>query len=654
MRYGAAMLRSSVRSFAVSLSSFVLVSALSACPPSPPDDGGGGEGEGEGEEGEGEGEGEGELGDVVISEVACAGTDWVELVNLSTTDVALTGWGLSDDAADPTRTLALSGTLSAGARIAVDVAGTFGIACDETVSLLQGGRVRDETTLAVARSGATWARLPEPLSSSTPFGEGLPTRGALNVAFALGQVRINEIDCRGNDRIELVNSGNDDVDVGGFVVAIDPTDPAGRYALPAAVLAGGARLVVSEADATAVPPVEGFGFDVDCNGPLLLLDASGAPVDSVVLERTAEAFSYGRLPDATGDFAANTETIGAPNVAAALLAPEVFDDATVHDVVVDVDPALRPSLLALPSAEVPCSFVLGDDAAVDCVVRQERAGRFVIGFDDSARFRGLENLVVDVSDEDPTHLRALVAARAFAASTVIAPRAGFARARIAGEPARIGNLIEVLDGRRLRRELPSTAHVYESGPGPRDIVENDVGRWTVTVGDVAVRDDLNLLADVLETHRTTPGLLQAAGPVLAVGATLRFLAADAWLDHTDGYARGRGDVVVHFDDDGEGRLLPGDGDATLRGDGALYPAGSVLVDACLVDDDCALLYDAAIVDVDAAVDALGLPALVDAWAGLVRADVVDADAFDVAVAALRARLVARPDEVAAQRAARAP
>ncbi|MBM4282166.1 MAG: lamin tail domain-containing protein [Deltaproteobacteria bacterium] len=590
---------------------------------------------------------------MILSEVACAGDDWVELKNFADGPVALSGWALTDDVADPTRRELLSGSLAPGERRVVAVT-AFGIACDETLTLLSDGPGRETTTLAVARPGATWARLPEPVTASSSFDEGLPTPGTPNQPYVVGAVRLNEIDCRGNDRVELVNAGAVAIDVGGFTLVGDPADPAQRYVLPTQSLPPGGRAVVLEADPAAVPPIVGFAFDIACTGALSLHEDGGATADAVVLERTAEAFTWGRLPDGTGDFAATVETIGAPNAPATLLAPEVFDEAVLHDLTVEVAAGDRVTLLRPSSPEVACTLRFADDAPLACDVRQDRVGRFVLAFADAARFRGLEALVVEFDDEDPTLLRAALAARAYAAATVIAPRVGFASASVAGQPARLSALVEVLDGRRLRRELASTAHIYASGPGPRDLVADDVSRWEVVVGDELVRDDLRAVAGVLAAHRDRPGVLEAAAPLLAAGASLRLLAVDAWLDHADGYARARGDVVVHVDAAGEARLLPGDLDGVLRADGPAYATGSALVDACLVDPPCADLFDAALFDVADALGAADLAGIVDRLAPMLRDRAADPATFDAAVSSLRARIIARPAEMAARIAAGAP
>jgi hypothetical protein len=633
----------------------VVVAAVAAGCPSEPVDGDGSEGEGEGNEGEGEGdpgegegEGEGEAvpGAVILAEIACAGTDRVELLNVGATSVDLAGWSITDDPADPTRAQALTGSVSGGDRVVVDIT-AFGIACDEQIALLENGALRDLTTLAVAAVGATWSRLPEPIAFASSFAEGLPTPGAPNVPFVLGDVRLNEVDCKGTDRVELLNVGSAAVDVGGFVLTTNSADPAARFALPPATIAPGGRLVLTE----AVPPADGFPFDIACTGPLLLLDDAGATIDATTLGRVAEAFTWGRLPDGAGAFTANDETIGATNVAGALLAPEVFTASSLTNVVVDVALNDRAALAQVSANPVPCTFTFASDAPVPCTVQQTRSGRYALAFADAARFRGLEGLVVDASVEDPTHLRALVASRVYAAATVIGPRVGLARATIAGAAPVPATLIEVLDGRRLRRELPSTAHLYASGTGPLDLVAADVADWGVITGDPAVRDDLAQIAQTLAPLRTTPGMLDTAGAVLGISASLRLLAADAWLAHSDGYAAARGDVVVHVDADGEGRLLPGDTDALLQVDGPLFAGGSVVVDACLVDPACVELYTATLGDVADAADAAGLVAVVDAAAAVLRPVVADTGAYDAAVAALRTRLQTRGAEVASRLAA---
>ena len=125
--------------------------------------------------------------------------------------------------------------------------------------------------------------------------------------------------------------------------------------------------------------------------------------------------------------------------------------------------------------------------------------------------------------------------------------------------------------------------------------------------------------------------------------TLRFLAVDAWLSNSSGYARARGQYRLHIDKDGQARLLPVDLSGILLDDGELTPSGSVLLDACRadVDQDCLVPLRALVEQIGELVVDLNLAAVVD---GVETA--LGAAADDAAFLDLRTRLSARPVEVA--------
>jgi hypothetical protein len=573
--------------------------------------------------------------------VSCDGADWVEIKNVGTVDVELGTVTVTDDTTDATHRAAFpDAPLVPGARAVVDVT-EFGIKCDETVSLLRGSSVIDSTTIATASAGATWSRLPEPIAASSTFAESFPTRGAENAPFAVADLRINEVDCLGAERVELINTGASSVDVDGYVLAIDAT-PAGRYVLPAATIPPAGRLVVNEANATAATP--GFDFNIACNGgSLSLSDDAGSVLDALVVTEVAEAFTWGRLPDGVGEFAANEETMDAANIAPAVLGAGVFEVGTVANITVDVDNNDRGDLA--DGNAVPCTFTFGNDAALACSVQSTTTNVFDLTFDDTARFRGLEQLTLDTSGRDPSFAADAVASALFRGLDVLAPRVGLASTTIAGDSAELALVLEVIDGRTLKRTFASTKHLYGTGDGPLDVVSDDVGDWTVLDGNDTDRSDLVIVADTIAPFIDATGFLLGAADRVRMGATIRFLAVDAWLGHTDGYTLARGDTLAHLDSNGQLRLLPGNLDNVLQGDEPTLDGGSAVVDACLADNDCLTELVAALDDVSAAVFDLELEALVSTIQATAGTALSDGAALDAAAASLRGRLASRAAEV---------
>ncbi len=161
-------------------------------------------------------------------------------------------------------------------------------------------------------------------------------RGAVTGDVPVGRVVINEVRATTDDWVELINVGEAPVDLGGMVVA--DTDTNGNVPrveegveFPAATwLAPGQRLLVlaDVNDAGVGPQMTCLGTD----GPMTCYHArfgiSAARGEGLFLigrdhvvsasatyppNGAPEGYSWGRLPDGTGEFAVNRPTPGEPN-----------------------------------------------------------------------------------------------------------------------------------------------------------------------------------------------------------------------------------------------------------------------------------------------------------------------------------------------------
>ena len=129
---------------------------------------------------------------------------------------------------------------------------------------------------------------------------------------------INEIDCRGNDWIEIGNRTSQAVNISGWLLSdksLDSTAPGHVYAFPAGTrIPAKGRLVVQQSGTEN----KRLGFGIDClKGGTIKLGYQNAStiaeVDSVSVPLIAPKTSYGRLPDLTGGFSQTTPTKQAAN-----------------------------------------------------------------------------------------------------------------------------------------------------------------------------------------------------------------------------------------------------------------------------------------------------------------------------------------------------
>ena len=131
---------------------------------------------------------------VVLNEINCEATDWVELVNTSTTPADISGWLLTDDPLDanpprPTHQMFFSNptVIPAGGDLVVEKVTPggfpFGISCgDDTIRLADGtgAPVDDFLVPALAAAGDTWGRYPD---GTGPWVETTSTKDAHQRTF---------------------------------------------------------------------------------------------------------------------------------------------------------------------------------------------------------------------------------------------------------------------------------------------------------------------------------------------------------------------------------------------------------------------------------------------------------------------------------------
>jgi len=125
-------------------------------------------------------------------------------------------------------------------------------------------------------------------------------------------VALNEVRCRGQEWVELYNTGDELVDLGGWVLTDEPGVAEHSLQLPAgSTLPAGGLLVVGASGGGAGLP---FGLSCD-DDTLVLLGPGGELVDMVGLQDPGDGLTLGRLPDGAGAWQPTRATPGEPNQA---------------------------------------------------------------------------------------------------------------------------------------------------------------------------------------------------------------------------------------------------------------------------------------------------------------------------------------------------
>lgn len=258
-----------------------------------------------------------ELPTVVINEVESNGgtpADWVELKNIGAEPVDISGWIVKDDNDSRTKAIPASTTIAPGGyfTFVVDEAPNgFGLggADSARLYLADGTTLVDGTSWGLDHARYTWGRCAD--GTGAFAATTASTKDAPNACpDAATSLKINEAVSDGGtpgDWIEFVNTADVPVDAGGLVVRdnaeVNPyTIPAGTW------VAAGAYLVLDNGTHFAYGLGKGDSVRLFATDGTTLVDSATWPAD------THASPSWGRCPDATGDFAYTTAaTKGAAN-----------------------------------------------------------------------------------------------------------------------------------------------------------------------------------------------------------------------------------------------------------------------------------------------------------------------------------------------------
>lgn len=551
-----------------------------------------------------------------INEVGCRGDEFVELYVLTDGDAA--GFVITDDPADPERGLALpDGVVAAGQLIALGDL-PFGIACDETISLLDPDRaVAAAVDLGDPREGTSYGRLPD---GDGAWGETTPTPGAPNQPPPPPRVRLNEIDCHGREFIELVNVGETAVDLRGWRITDRVDDPDSGHLLDGLTLDVGAI----DAARRQTPDEAGFRFGVACGADTIgLVDPSGAVVDSVSPPTLAAAYTWGRLPDGEGEWTRTDPSRAEPNRAPVDPGGDLFDPMRVFTLEFEVTPQALAALDAEPRAYTEAVMRYEDGEPMPVGLRLKgRAGSFrtldrksafkvdLEWIDPDGELLGLRRMTLNNMVQDRSMLHEWTAYTLFRAMGVAAPRVGYAWIRINGQDYGLYSHIETPENEMLDRWFESTRHLYEGAYGA-DLFPDHVGRFDRDEGDEAVREDLEGLITLM--HAVEPADFYAASAeAVDWPQVLAMMLTEIYIGHWDGYAPTRNNYFLHFDDDAVVRLMPWGTDQTFDRLLDLRAGNGLLLDRCRAAPACMDAYDQTLVRLVDTIDTLDLPPRIEA------------------------------------------
>lgn len=456
-------------------------------------------------------------------------------------------------------------------------------------------------------------------------------------------VRFNEVDCHGEEWIELFSLQDGPLDLSGFRITDSELDepPEGHvFTFPeGTILAGHGFFTLEELDGDAgqavpvgdmalPPPPVGFDFGISCNGEMLrLLRPDGTTADRVETGEREQPNTWGRLPDGTGAWQHTEPSKGRQNRDGVDPGRLLFDplQGGVPTITLAIEPMGVDALTQTPRATVPAEFTIqlpGQDFPSDPVVVgvkiKGRIGSFrpfsgkagfkidVNEYDSGQRVFGQKELTLNNNVQDRAAMSQYTTYRLARAMGICAPRVGYAWLRVNGEDYGLYTHVENYDDLVFSRCFETTGHVYEGRYG-EDLRQDLLNRYEVKEGDPLHREDMAAILAALDMP-PEEGLVRSelGQQLFDWNAITAEFALENYIGHWDGYAPTRNNWVMHVTGSGQLSLQPWGADQCFGRNLDLYSGQGRLFQVCMEDPACRGLYEDKIGQLLAVQDELNL------------------------------------------------
>ncbi len=236
---------------------------------------------------------------------------------------------------------------------------------------------------------------------------------------------------------------------------------------------------------------------------------------------------------------------------------------------------------------------------------------FLIKFDKfiaDRRFFGLEKLALNNMVQDASMIHEQLGYRLFRGMNVPAPRAGYARVTVNGQPYGLYATIESSDNPDfLNRWFGAhSGNLYEGEYGG-DLFDDLVTSFDQDNGDPVGFADLQALTDALDAMVNPETFMTDVAAVIDIEEYLRFAATEIFLGHWDGYAWTRNNYFLYRrPSDGRWSWIPWGIDQTFSDYLDNWGGDGRLERMCLQSTPCRTALGAAFEQVIATADGLGL------------------------------------------------
>lgn len=270
------------------------------------------------------------INEIIYDKVSGYDPDRVELLNMGSETIDLTGWSVADD--KNTESLPAGLSIEPGAFLVLeqDVHFAFGLGKGDSFNLFDstGATVDGYAYEATAPLG-TWARCVD--GTGEWQHATVVTPGSANICAPVtvpAAVKLNEVDSQPADWVELFNPGSTEIDLSGYEIRDNSDDH--RFKLPTAtLLPAGGFLVVDENTSGLIyddvnnewnPEAFRAAFGIGGADEIRLYDPAGELIDRTgawaahaAIDGDQAAATLARCVDGEGKFELATPTPGATN-----------------------------------------------------------------------------------------------------------------------------------------------------------------------------------------------------------------------------------------------------------------------------------------------------------------------------------------------------
>jgi hypothetical protein len=444
---------------------------------------------------------------------------------------------------------------------------------------------------------------------------------------ASADVVLNEINCDGTDWIELANTSPDPADISGWVLTDAPLNGSGSpLTLPnPTTIPGNGHLAFVRNQPSS------FTFGISCSDTIRLGSPGPVLVDEEALPNIDfDLDTWGRVPDATGDFRHTFPTQGGANLPSPSgidEAAEIFDPTQVADIELGLSESSINALGVDPDTYVPGTITLTTSTTtygpLNVGIRLKGTGSFRT-LDGKAAFKvkipfsvpgqrlaGLRTLTLNNMVEDASMVHELLAYRAFRAMGLPASRTGYAKVAVNGTDYGLYLDLETLDDVFLAG-LP-TQHLYE-GELADDTETGTAGNYEIDEGSENTISDLEALIGAVQGDTPADFSDRVAG-FADLQQMVRMWAVERYIGHWDGYTGleapySPNNYYLHSDKSGLFTMLPSGTDLTWNDHLSFdFTGGGIMFEKCLADPSCAELYRQAVRDAREVIAGLNLDGL---------------------------------------------